>query len=331
MARSMEKVHSGRTAGWLAVAAWSAAALVAGCAGAATGSGSTFRVHEDDISAATVALVRSDLGLAEARIRDLLGAFPDTVSVRLLPDRADFDAALRAAWGVPETACWMVGAAGDHVLFLLSPDAWEDEACEHDPKDHAHRRMLVAHEAVHVYHGQVNPSDDLGSLEDIGWFIEGLATYASGQLDARHAGRAAEALAAGQAPASLAEAWAGPYRYGVAGSMAAFIDDRWGRETLRRSLRATSAAELLGLLGVGEDEFLEEWRAWVESRSRSTSYSPATPTSSGVVDDDAVTLSSAAPLSRDRRDRTWWVQATQTPKTTIAVAWWMTPSVTGTT
>jgi hypothetical protein len=168
-------------------------------------------------------------------------------------------------WGIPQTACWMVGAADDHTLVLLSPGVWDtDEACEHDPDDAGHVRRLIAHEAVHVYHGQVNPSDDLGLLEEIGWFIEGLATWASGQLETDHAGRAAEALAAGAGPRDLATAWSGSYRYGVCGSLVAFIDDRWGRPVLRRAMEVISQAGLLGLLDTDEETFLADWQAWVK-------------------------------------------------------------------
>ena len=222
----------------------------------------TFHVSSQGVHAEVVALVEADLLWAEARIEERLGPFPDTVSVRIFAGRAGFTEALREAWGIPETACWMVGAADDHHLYLLSPGAWKTDACEHEPEDEAHRRMLVTHEAVHVYHGQVNPSPDVGLLEDIGWFVEGLATYVSGQLESAHAGRAAEAIAAGEAPERLADAWSGPYRYGVAGSLVAYLDDRWGRETLRAALEVTSADEFRGLLGVDEDEFLAGWRRW---------------------------------------------------------------------
>ena len=123
----------------------------------------------------------------------------------------------------------------------------------------------MAHEAVHVYHGQVNPSPDIGLLEDVGWFVEGLATYVSGQLEAEHAGRAGEAIAAGSGPDRLADAWTGPYRYGVAGSLAAYIDVEWGRDVLRAALTAQTTAELLGLLGASEEDFLAGWEAWVLS------------------------------------------------------------------
>jgi len=194
--------------------------------------------------------------------------------MQVFPGRESFNTALRQAWGIPETACWMVGAADDHHLYLLSPSVWSEEACEHDPGDAEHRRLLVAHEAVHVYHGQLNPSEDVGLLEGIGWFVEGLATFVSGQLEARHADRAVEAVTRGASPARLTEAWSGPYRYGVAGSMVHFIHERWGVGVLRQAVRTVAQEELLQLLGRTEAAFLQEWQAWVLTRGASGEVIP---------------------------------------------------------
>lgn len=219
----------------------------------------TFQIRASRVSESVLSAVRADLAWAEDRISEALGPFPDTVSVQIFAHREGFTAALREAWGIPETACWMVGAADDHSLFLLSPGVWKTEACEHEPEDETHRRLLITHEAVHVYHGQINPSEDIGLLEDIGWFVEGLATYVSGQLEASHAGRAAEAVASGNGPERLADAWSGPYRYGVAGSLVAYVDERWGREKLRAALEVTTQEELLAQLGTTEEALLADW------------------------------------------------------------------------
>lgn len=244
------------TAGALALTAAAALAAQAG----------TFHIHAAGVPPTVVAEIQADLVWSERRVQEHLGAFPDTVGVRVFASRADFTAALREAWGLRDTACWMVGGADDHRLFLLSPGAWSAEACEHDVSDTKHVRRLVAHEVVHAYHGQINPSGDLGLLDDLGWFTEGLATYVSGQLDAQHAGRAADAIARGEAPEHLADAWSGPYRYGVAGSMVAFIDATWGRHHLRALLHATSTVDLLDALGVTEAGFLDRWEGWVRGQ-----------------------------------------------------------------
>lgn len=245
------------------------ACLVLTAAAAYAAQTATFRVHAPGSSPATVSKIHADLVRVERRIERALGEFPGDVDVWVHPSRAAFSDALEQAWGIPETACWMVGAADDTTLHLLSPDVWTGEACEHDPDDAEHVRRIIAHEAVHAYHGQLNPSEDVGLLEEIGWFTEGLATYASGQLGARHAGRAAVAVREGRAPDRLADAWSGPDRYGVAGSMVAFIHDAWGRETLRGLLIATSQTELLDELGMSEPEFLARWKDWALGDSAS--------------------------------------------------------------
>lgn len=239
------------------------ACLVLTAAAAYAAQTATFRIHAPGASPATVSKIQADLVRVERRIGRALGEFPATVDVWVHPSRDAFSDALERAWGIPETACWMVGAADDTTLHLLSPDAWVEDACEHDPDDPEHVRMIMAHEAVHAYHGQLNPSEDIGLLKEIGWFAEGLATYVSGQLEARHEGRATAAIREGRAPDRLADAWSGPDRYGVAGSMVAFIHDAWGRETLHALLAATSQAELLGELGTSEQDFLACWKDWV--------------------------------------------------------------------
>jgi hypothetical protein len=242
-----------------------AAALVLSAVAGYASQTATFRVHARGVPAPVTSRIHADLVSAERTIARELGRFEDTVSVHVYPSRTAFSDGLRKTWGLPETSCWMVGAADDHALHLLAPDRWATEACEHDADDADHVRRLVTHELVHVYHGQANPSTDLGLLEEIGWFTEGLATYLSGQLEARHEGRAAEAIRTGREPARLADAWSGPFRYGVAGSLVAFIDAAWGRGTLVDLLRATSQAELLTALGVSEAQLLDRWRGWVTS------------------------------------------------------------------
>ena len=51
-------------------------------------------------------------------------------------------------------------------------------------------QALIAHELVHVYHGQRSPRPDFHGMDDVGWFVEGLAVLASGQLELHHRGRA---------------------------------------------------------------------------------------------------------------------------------------------
>ena len=99
-------------------------------------------------------------------------------------------------------------------------------------------------------------------MDDVGWFVEGLAVLVSGQLDAGHAGDPRAAIAANAAPVALASAWSGRYRYGVSGSMVRYIDVTYGRRTLNALLPATSNQQILDRLHLSEAEFLNHWRAW---------------------------------------------------------------------
>jgi len=202
-----------------------------------------------------------------ARIEDFFGSpFPLDVTLIVLPDREAFDAYAAEHWGMPATECWMVGAAATQSLVLVSPRHWSAD-CDHDPSDAGHVRDIVVHELVHVYHMQNNPSHEFEGAEEVAWFTEGLATFVSGQLETGHADRAREAVAAGAAPSRLADAWSGPYRYGVAGSLARFFHDVVGHEAFPDLLKATTQAELLAPLGMTEDEVLDAWKEWVRRGS----------------------------------------------------------------
>lgn len=187
------------------------------------------------------------------------------VTVSVLADRAAFDAAAPADWGIAPSQCWMVGVgAADRVLFL-SPAAWAAEACDHRPGDADEARSILRHEMVHVYHGQFNPTGDFTGMDEAGWFVEGLAVLVSGQLNERRMAQARAAVADGTGPATLADAWSGPARYGVGGSMARFIEATWGRAMLFDLMADTSNAAILARLGLTETEFLTRWRVWLSA------------------------------------------------------------------
>jgi hypothetical protein len=189
--------------------------------------------------------------------------FKKAFVVEVFADRAAFDEYFRKRWKLPKTAAWMVASGVADRLTILSPRVWKTQAAEHDPADAEHVRDLVAHELVHVYHGQQNPRPDFDGMDDSGWLVEGLAVYVSGQLERSHRAAAHEALKAGKAPLRLADAWSGRYRYGVCGSMVEFVDKRYGRDVIKKLLGIVSNDEALKLLGISEGEFLEAWKAWV--------------------------------------------------------------------
>ena len=219
---------------------------------------------EEETAVRLTPLLREAVGLVE----DFFGApFDAPYTVTILPDRAAFEASFPPEWGLAKTECWMVATGVAEGVRLLSPRIWKQEACEHDPADDAHVRRLLAHELVHVFHGQHNPSPDFLDVTGIDWFVEGLATLASGQLEDPTQLSAREALETGAGPATLAAAWTGRYRYGVSGSLVAFVERELGRARLPELLGATSGEELLDLIGTSEEELLERWRAWVRAGS----------------------------------------------------------------
>ena len=216
---------------------------------------------DDDAVAASLA---ADLAVGRLRVERFFGrGFPKPFAVEILPDRAAFDAYFKKRWNVPATEPWMVATGVADRLAILSPRVWKTAAAEHDPNDASHVRDIVAHELVHVFHAQANPRPDFDGMDDCGWFVEGLAVFVSGQLERSYPNAAADAIKAGRAPTRLAEAWSGRYRYGVAGSMVAFVDRHYGREVLDRMLTAVSNDEALALMKTTESGFLAAWKASV--------------------------------------------------------------------
>src|SRR5262249_37261374 len=116
-------------------------------------------------------------------------------------------------------------------------------------------------------HGQQNPRPDFADMDDSGWFIEGLAVLVSGQLERSHRTAAREALQAVKAPTRLADAWSGRYRYGVSGSMVEFVDNRYGRDAIKKLLKVVSNEDAMKLLKTTEREFLEAWKEHVRTQA----------------------------------------------------------------
>ena len=215
------------------------------------------------LDTATARQLQPVIEQGRARVEQFFGSpFQQPVKITIVSGRAEFSAILKAEWGMPETACWMVATGVADFLVVLSPRVWRQEACEHDPADSQHVRDIITHELVHAYHGQHHPSRDFDfpAADEMGWFIEGLATYASGQLDRPRLASAQDALAANALPARLQDAWSGKYRYGVSGSMVRFIDQRFGRRALIELLPMASNAALLARLHLSESQFLGAWR-----------------------------------------------------------------------
>ncbi|MCW5941359.1 MAG: hypothetical protein KIS66_03955 [Fimbriimonadaceae bacterium] len=205
-----------------------------------------------------------------ARVERFFGKpFPRSFVVEVFASRAEFDAFVKRRGWMERTERWMVASGVADRMVILAPSVWRAEADEHNPDDREHVRDLVAHELVHVYHGQHNSKPDFDGMDDMGWLTEGLAVLVSGQLDREHRGRALEAIKAGTAPARLADAWSGRYRYAVSGSLVAYVDSRYGRDALRRLLRATTTGDAMRMLKTTETRLLDDWVQSVRGSSGS--------------------------------------------------------------
>ncbi len=223
-----------------------------------------FELVSQPADAQSARAIEGMLGRGRRAVEAFFGTtFRAPVVVSVLPDRSAFTAWFPEEWGMGETACWMVAVGVDERIAILSPRVWGTDACEHDGQDADHVRDVVVHELVHTFHGQHNPTHDFVGAESLGWFLEGLATYASGQLERGHRDRAREAVATGAGPESLATAWSGPYRYGVCGTLVEYLDLTFGRAALCEMLAMTREEELLSLVGVTEEELLAGWRSAV--------------------------------------------------------------------
>jgi hypothetical protein len=205
--------------------------------------------------------IHKDASASVFEIESFFGApFPDPIHFHLVDERADFDAAVKK-FGLSPTECWMVGVGTADLMVVLSPAAWRKQACEHDPHDLEATRQLLKHELIHVYHGQFNPTRDFTGVDDLDWFIEGLAVFGSGQLTKDRLDHMEAAVAAGQVPGALSRIWTGPNRYAFAGSLVRYVDQTWGRATLVRLLQARNSAEAFAILRTNEKSLLAGWRA----------------------------------------------------------------------
>ncbi len=188
--------------------------------------------------------------------------FDHQFNVHLFPNRTELDKQWQSDWNMPEfkSACWMVASATATRLDILSPQVWKDEACEHSFENKAKLEKLIYHELVHVYQGQNNPNPDFEGMDKIGWFVEGLAVYASGQLDKERIDRAKEAYDLQKIPDNLEDIWSGNYRYALAGSIVSFIDIKYGRERTIELINCTSQKQILSKLDITEEELLLTWK-----------------------------------------------------------------------
>jgi hypothetical protein len=146
---------------------------------------------------------------------------------------------------------------------MISPKKWDKETCEHKYGDSLKTQQLITHELIHVFHGQLNASPDFSNVEGIDWFVEGLATFASGQCDSLRIGEIRKAISENIIPGSLENFWTGKLKYSLSGSMVMFIDSKYGRSGLKELLLFNRKADILSALGITESKLLKEWQDYI--------------------------------------------------------------------
>jgi hypothetical protein len=202
------------------------------------------------------------------KVRDFFNApFTKKFTIVIHPNRLSLDSTWQTDWKLPtfKSECWMVASGTAFRLDLLSPKDWKTEACEHISTDVVKTQQIITHELVHVFHGQINASPNFDNIDRLDWFIEGLATYASGQCDSLILNEVKRALIENSAPNNLDNFWNGNLKYGFSGSLVMFIDKKIGREKLKQLLKLQSKTELLYELKITEKTLMIEWEDYIKN------------------------------------------------------------------
>jgi hypothetical protein len=193
--------------------------------------------------------------------------FKNEFEIFIHPDRFSLDNQWAKDWHVPDfkSECWMVASGVANKLDIISPKYWDKESCEHSYNNTTRTQQVIIHELVHVFHGQLNISPDFSDVSGIDWFIEGLATFASGQCDETRINEIRKALSENEIPRSLDSFWTGKLRYGLSGSIVMYIDSKYGRARLKELLKFSRKSELLVSLGITEANLLTGWEQFIKT------------------------------------------------------------------
>jgi hypothetical protein len=193
--------------------------------------------------------------------------YKKSFNVYVHPNRTSLDSQWQKDWNMPgfKSECWMVASGVSDKLDMLSPGLWDKESCEHPYADKVKTQQLITHELVHVYHGQLNASPDFSDVTGIDWFVEGLATYASGQCDSLRMAEVKKAIEENNLPISLDKFWTGKLKYGLSGSMVLFMDHKYGRSKLKELLPFSKNIEILTALNTTEPALLHDWKIYIKS------------------------------------------------------------------
>ncbi len=194
------------------------------------------------------------------------GPYKHDFDIYVHPSRQSLDSQWQKDWKMPsfKSECWMVASGVANKLDMISPMVWDVQACEHSFSDKEATQQVITHELFHVYHGQYNVSGNFDNMDTLDWFVEGLASYASGQYNEQKKMEIKNLVVSGKAPALLNDFWKGKLRYPLSGSLVMFIDVTYGRKKLKELLQYNKNSTLLASLHTTEEELLKAWRNYVE-------------------------------------------------------------------
>ena len=189
-------------------------------------------------------------------------SFVNKFDVYVFPNRASMDKQWQKDWSDStfQSQCWMIASGVGHRLDMLSPNAWAKEACDHNANDSTELNQVIRHELVHVFHGQHNPDHTFNYIEKLDWLVEGVATFVSGQLDAKRSQRIKQLINENKVPSTLDNFWKGQEKYGLSGSIVACIDNKYGRNKLFELLKQTNKEAALKFLGISETQLVADWK-----------------------------------------------------------------------
>lgn len=191
--------------------------------------------------------------------------FKNKIDVYIFPDRQSLDEQWKINFKDTSfvSQCWMVGSGCAARLDLISPNVWSSEACEHNGNDKKEVKEIIVHELTHVFHSQYGNNNDFEGMDEMGWLVEGVATYLSGQLTEERLTNVKKLMEAGKQPLKLSMIWNGKHKYGLAGSIIQYIDQSYGRKKLTALLFCTKQQATLELLKTNEEALLSEWKKFI--------------------------------------------------------------------
>jgi hypothetical protein len=222
-------------------------------------------LHYTDSDAGNFMLIKNYLDNGVTTVEKFFSKkYSKVFNVYVFPNRNSIDKQWSKAWNMAgfQSKCWIVASGVGERLDLLTPSVWKTEACDHDPSNRPEAQNLITHELVHVFQGQLNPHLDFSGMDDIEWFVEGLAVFVSGQLTKDRIDRAVKAIKKGKYPQKLQNASNGDNKCGITGLMVSYIAYKYGKEKLYALLPIDYQNGIMNSLNTNENDFINNWRAW---------------------------------------------------------------------